>query len=90
MEELESHMKADQSYLVTSSYLLELASRAGQLFQASQPAQKRQLLNLVLANAKMEGEKLLFNLKKPFEAMMLANETGKWLPRLDSNQRPSD
>ncbi len=90
MEELKSHQSADETFMVTSSYLLELAHRATDLFQNSQPARKRQLLKLVLANCQMEGQNLVFNLKSIFQRFVVANETGKWLPRLDSNQRPSD
>ena len=90
MSELESHQKADDTFLMSGSYLLELAQLAVELFESSQPAQKRQILKLILANCKAEGERLIFNLKTPFEALRCAKETQNWLPRLDSNQRPSD
>lgn len=81
--ELESHQKADDTFLMSASYLLELAQRAVELFERSQPAQKCQLLKLVLANCKAEGEKLIFNLKAPFEALRCAKETQNWLPLVD-------
>jgi len=63
---------------------LDVAHRAKELFETSQIAQKNQLLKFILANAKIEGEKLVFNLKKPFEAMVTANQTKKWLPKLEA------
>lgn len=32
--QLEDHIKADESFLITASYLLELASRAYELFES--------------------------------------------------------
>jgi site-specific DNA recombinase len=64
LEDLQDHSKADESFLLTSSYLLDLASRAHELFMSSQPAQKNALLKLLFANIKADGDKLYLELKK--------------------------
>ncbi len=88
IESLQDHSKADEAFLLTSSYLLDLASRAYDLFMSSQPAQKNALLKFVLANVKADGEKLYVQLKNTFAGILLANKSNNWLPGTDSNRRP--
>lgn len=83
VNEINLHSKTDERFLITSSYLLELANRDYELFISSQPAQKNKLLKFVLANLKLEGEKLVGELKKPFEGILKCNERQEWLPRLE-------
>lgn len=82
--ELEGHSKGDTAFLLSCSSLLELANRAKELFVHSQPVQKNQLLRFVLANATVNGEKLLPELKTPFAGILLCNKNEDWLPILDS------
>lgn len=90
--QLEDHTKADESFLINSSYLLELAHCAINLFnsESSEVESKRQLLNFLLSNCTLEGDKLLFDLKPPFDAIYQANKNQIWLRRSDSNRRPRD
>ncbi len=89
LEQLKEHSKADERFLISSSYLLELANNAYKLFENSQIAQKRKLLNFVFANLKARGEKLVYELKNPFDELVFAYETKEWLPGSGSNRRPS-
>lgn len=75
---LGQHTKADESYYITASYLLDLASRAAELFESSKPEQKRQLIGLVLSNLKLRGQTLEFTLKGPFAAIARANKSQVW------------
>ncbi len=84
IEQLQGHSKADEAFLISSSYVLELANKADELFAKSQAQQKNELLRFVLANASVEGEKLVYKLKNPFSGIVLCNETNDWLPLLDS------
>lgn len=86
-DEMRSHSKADETFLISCSYLLELLKRASDLFERSQPSQKNQLLRFVLANAKVDGEKLVWDLKSPFSGIVQCVETKEWLGRRDSNPR---
>ncbi len=89
--QLEDHGKADKVFVITASYILEVASRGAMLFDAesSKVEQKRFLIDFVLSNLKLDGKKLIFNLKEPFDAIALMVKTGNWLRRPDSNRRPS-
>jgi site-specific DNA recombinase len=86
LSELGQHSKADEQFLISSSYLLELANRAHELFMNSQPAQKNKLLKLILANLEIKDGKLIPKLKNLFQGVLICNERQEWLPRLDSNQ----
>ena len=88
-DEMRSHSKADETFLISCSYLLELLKRASDLFERSQPAQRNQLLRFVLANGKVEGENLIYDLKSPFSGIAQCVKSKEWLPRQDSNLRPS-
>lgn len=80
LDELASHSKADETFLITSSYLLELANRAYDLFMSSQPAQKNKILKMILANLELKDEKLVWKLKIFFEGVLNCNERKEWLP----------
>lgn len=87
--ELSSHSKADESYLMTVSLLLDMATRAYQLFKSSQPDQKNKILRFIFANLSLEHKKLDWKLKKPFQDILDCSVRKDWLPRLDSNQQPT-
>ena len=77
--ELSSHSKADETYLMTVSLLLDMATRAYQLFQSSQPDQKNRILRFVFANLSLEYEKLDWKLKKPFQDILDCSIRKDWL-----------
>ena len=76
---------ADEEYYLTSEYLLQLASRAYDLFMSSEAEEKRQLLKLILRNLKLEGEKVEFELVKPFDKVFACSSRQLWLGNQDSN-----
>ena len=90
-QQLEDHSKADKQFVITASYILDVASRASELFEAesSKVEQKRYLIDFVLSNLQLDGQKLIFNLKEPFDAIALMAKSGNWLRGWDSNPRPS-
>ena len=77
---------ADEEYYLTSEYLLKLASNASQLFESSEPHEKRLLLTLTLQNLKLDGNKVRYDWIKPFDQIADFASRQAWLPRLDSNQ----
>ncbi|MBI2639021.1 recombinase family protein [Candidatus Peregrinibacteria bacterium] len=87
--QLEDHSKGDEQFYITASYLLDISKRAQELFLRSQPEQKRQFLNFVLANLSLEGKKLGYKLKEPFAAMHEMGIRMNWLRRSDSNRQPT-
>jgi len=72
---------ADEKFAVTVQYLLDLCSRAHELFKSSKPAQKRQLINFVLSNLALDEEKLDYDLNKPFDVIAQASKSSKWYTR---------
>ncbi len=79
----------DKSFVMTSEYLLRLASRAKEIFDSSQPAKRNKILQMLLANCTLDQKKLKLHLLKPFSGLMSDTKTTNWLRGLDSNQRPS-
>ncbi|MBM2821234.1 MAG: recombinase [Candidatus Berkelbacteria bacterium] len=83
--ELAMHSKADKEFYLTITNLLDISTRAYELYESSKLDQKRQLLNFMFSNLKLEGKKLIFNLKKPFDVLVGLSKTSNWLPGSDSN-----
>jgi len=80
------HDKADKEHYITANTMLNLAQRARKVFESSEVAEKRQLLNFLLQNLELKGRKLLFNLKTPFDTVLLANKCPSML-RIVNNVR---
>ena len=81
--------EADESYSITLISLLNICSKAPELFESSKVEQKRQLINFLLSNLELRGKILEFELKKPFDVLVnLQNckNRSEWLGRQDSNQ----
>ena len=70
MSKMQKHVKADEAFHITANTVLNLASRARQLFESSEVDEKRQLLNFVFQNLALEGEKLAHTLREPFSLIM--------------------
>ena len=87
-DRLKSVTEADENYSLTLISLLNICSRAPELFASSKVEQKRQLINFLLSNLKLRGKTLEFELKKPFDVLVnLQNCENRsvWLGREDSN-----
>ena len=78
---------ADEQFGTTLTSLISLASKAYDIFESSKIEQKRQLINFMFSNLRMNGAKLLFDLKQPFNLMVDLNSHHEWLGRQDSNLR---
>ena len=88
-QDIIEHSKAHKKFEIALTTLLDVASRANELFEFSKPEQKRQLINFIFSNLKLEGKKLVFNLKMPFDQMALLSKSQNWLRGSDSNRQPS-
>ena len=84
---LEQIQEADDTYYITAKYILDLVSRAYELFESSEVEEKRQLLKLLLSNFWIEGEKVLYELHKPFDELKKNAGNLFWRPQGDSNPR---
>ncbi len=72
--EMTRYTDADENYYITANTVLNLAKKAYEIFKSSEVNEKRQLLNFLLQNCKLQGKKLLFELKTPFDTVLLANK----------------
>ena len=87
-EMLERHDAGDEQFRIAVTTLVTLASKAAELFDRSQTDEKRQLIGYLFANLQMEGGKVRYSLKKPFNLLEDLHDYKEWLPGPDSNQRP--
>ncbi len=69
---------AEKNYYITANTILSLAQRAHQLFKSSRIEEKRQIINFVFQNLRLDGKNLLFETKTPFNEVLLANSTHEW------------
>ena len=67
---------------------MELAAKAADLFKAMEPAEKREILGLVLSNSVLEEGTLRFSYKKPFDLFVNVTDLAKWRGGRDLNPRP--
>ena len=79
--------EADEDYSITLISLLNICSKAPELFESSKVEQKRKLINFLLSNLKLRSEKLEYTLNKPFDALVNVDYRSNWLGREDSNLR---
>jgi site-specific DNA recombinase len=67
---IQEHRNADRSYVDEGVQLLELASRAGELFRSQESAEKRELLRYVLSNSTWKGDQLTPTFRQPFDLIL--------------------
>lgn len=72
--------EAEDTYYLSTKYLLELAQKAHELFEIAEIDERRQLIKLVLSNLKLEGKKLRYEAVKPFDTILNCADGQRWLP----------
>ncbi len=70
---IESHQNANVVYFEEGARLLELASRAQELFARQPPAEKRKLLDCIVSNCSWRDGTLTPNYRKPFDLIWKTN-----------------
>ena len=77
-----------QETQITLEYLLDVASRVNSLYNSSRIEKKRKILSAVFSNFFLNGSKLSYDIKKPFEIFLKrSNRLLNWAA-VDSNHRP--
>lgn len=81
LDQLKDHKEGDKRAIVNARRILELANKASEVFLAegSKLDHKRSVVSLVLSNLRLEGDKLLFNLKEPFDSIAECAKNDTWL-----------
>lgn len=82
---LEQLQEAETNYFITAEMLLKLADRAYDIFMSSEVGQKRLLIQTVLSNLRIIGEKLHWELLSPFDLIALSSDHILWHPQGDLN-----
>jgi site-specific DNA recombinase len=90
MSQMSKHDKADKEHYITANTILNLAKRAREVFESSEPQEKRYLLNFLLQNVELKQKNLLYKLKTPFDTVLQASKCSDLLRGWDSNPRPRD
>jgi len=76
---MEQYTDADENFYLTANMMLNLAKKAYEIFQVSEVSEKRQLLNFLLQNLKLQGKNLVFELKTPFDTVLQASKCSNLL-----------
>ena len=87
---MDEYTKADQNYHIAASTVFSLANRAAEIFESSETNEKRQLLSFLIQNCRLSGKNLSFELKSPFDSILVNAHQPTVLRRQDSNLRPID
>ena len=80
--------ETNEDFYLTANLMLNLAKKSAEVFESSEPQEKRQLLNFLLQNLELKGETLLFKLKTPFDTMFLINNSPEPLSMLRGPDSP--
>ena len=76
---IEQHQQGEGSFRTTLESLISVASRAADIFARSKTEEKRQLLAFVFSNLRLNGKKLEFSLRSPFDLMVNRPDYAGWL-----------
>ena len=87
-EELALHTKADQHFELAISTLLSLGKNLPILFKSSKVDTKREILNFLLSNLKINDGKLSYTWNFPFDCLTNFRHSTNWRERRGSNSRP--
>ena len=83
VEMMHAYDLTDDQFINKLIYMIELSANALKYFRGSSLDEKRELLNLVFLNLKLNGKNLEYTMAKPFEIIAECNKTGTWCPLED-------
>lgn len=91
--DLLSEQNRNKDYYERAVNILDLVNRAHGLYKNQSKEGRQQILRFFLHktehhNSTMSGEKVVFELKKPFREILEAKKSKLWRRRTDSNRRP--
>lgn len=74
LSQMQAHSDADHDFYLTANKVFNLARLAAEIFDSSETHEKRQLLNFLVQNCTLSGQKLRFYLREPFDVILEANK----------------
>ncbi len=75
---LNQFSEANTENYITADKILSLCRRAYDIFESSEIEEKRKLVNFLFRNLKLDGKKLQYKLKAPFDSVLSANLHHDW------------
>jgi len=75
---LHAYDEADDKFIDTTEMLINFASEAYETFKGSETSKKRKMLNFVFQNLKLNGQKLEFTLRFPFDIFQKTTTRIEW------------
>lgn len=87
--QIAKHIDNDEEYHINARKILSLAQKADELFMSSEVEEKRQLVNFALSNLELDGKKLYFSTRSPFNEIINAKSCNS-LGRLCDTLRTLD
>lgn len=89
-QSMKDHTEADEKFVKSVTFLLNICSKAPQIFaKSSEIDKKRQLLKFVFSNLQLKDENIIYKLKTPFDLLLQAKECSYKLRGWVSNPRPT-
>lgn len=70
LEQMQDHSDADEQFYITANMTMSIAKRAKEIFISSEIEEKRQFLGFLLENSVLQGKKLEFSLRSPFNLLL--------------------
>ena len=89
-ERLKKLTSDNTSFQVTASYLLDLAQRAGELFERSNYELRQKLLDYIFSNIELNDKKLSYTINDPFREIVEANKKALTEPNVKTWQGRQD
>lgn len=80
---LETQIKADEVFYITVKSMLELCSKAYEIFESSSMDKKRKLMSFLLSNITIKDASVCYSLKEPFNSLTNLDENSKWWAVVD-------
>ncbi len=76
---LQKLSKADDSFNQNVSTIFEIASKSHELFKSSDIEEKRRIIAMLFPNLSMNGDKLVFIMRQPFDMFLNLTDRQEWL-----------
>jgi hypothetical protein len=73
-DKLDILTKGNKDFLVTASYLLDLANRAEELFRLADDGQRSRLLGFIVSNLTLNDKKLSYTVNYPYNLVLEEKE----------------
>ena len=78
-DEIDEHTRADESFNITASIVLDVSQRIKEIFEKGETEEKRKLINMLIQNCEIKQKKLLVSLRTPFDTIAIYANSNSWL-----------